>query len=665
MYQLAKRHVQRGLRRVNAEVGRPLLNAPDGDASSLYQPLPEGYIRLLSIHTGEDGSPNWSLATYPLNLAPRYDAVSYSWGDDKTPRWIKVNGFMLQIRKTLSILLKASVHRTPPLRPLWIDQISLNQEDDLEKAVQVPLMGKVYEKASRTIVWLGESDENTFDTLVFMKSVMKYSESNEDMGSIGEDHLHPQEWKDVRRYLQRPWFERLWVLQEVLLSDNIEILCHAQKPAFARPIDVLSWNELVRFERMLVERGAYGNLIDEDKSVLEGSRIGCSIHFMELVRGLLQRGGGHLPMSALREYHQTRRCLEPIDRVWGLLGLLSPKLRAKVHEAGIIDYSPAGRREFWRSYLAFMKVLHDFDVTDFSHVITDDIGRKSNVNLPSWCIDFNAPKLYNAFPAFRRFRAGSTGPNDSTGIIESSIRPTDGALSVTGHLLDQVSRVTSVCEVPSFRSDDAAAADNAPSQESLEEVRMFVDWLVDCNELCDETLSGSYRAKKLAMCLTMVAADGEPKTLDFAKIAAKREKKTEASIIIYAHISVINSFEAILRGDAEPPVILHDEYLPVLSEACDNRKVFATQQGRIGLGPPDLKMGDRICAITGAEALFAIRGADRDSWVDVERRSTLVAAPRPGQETFRLVGDAYVHGLMFGEAFTAAGRGPTRQLVLI
>ena len=663
MYQLAKRHVQRGLRRVNAEVGRSLLNAPDQDASSLYQPLPEGYIRLLSIHT-EDGTPNWRLTTYPLNLAPRYDAVSYSWGDDKTPRWIKVNGFMLQIRKTLSILLKASVHRTPPLRPLWIDQISLNQEDELEKAVQVPLMGEVYEKASRTIVWLGEPDETTFDTLIFMRSVMKYSESNEDMETIGKDHLHPQQWKDVRRYLQRPWFERLWVLQEVLLSHNIEILCHAQKPDFARPFDVLSWNELVRFERMLLKRGAYGNLVDENETLLERSGAGRSVHLMEVVRGLLQRRGGHLQMSDLREYHQTRRCLEPIDRVWGLLGLLSPKLRAKVREADIIDYSPAGRREFWRSYLAFMKVLHDFDVTDFFHVITDDIARESNVNLPSWCIDFNAPKLYNAFPTFRRFRAGSTGPSDSTG-IESSIGSTEFALSITGHVLDQVSRVTSVFELPSFRSDNAGAADNAPSQESLEEVRMFVDWLVDCNALCDETLSGSYRAKKLAMCLTMVAADREPKTLDFAKIAAKREKKTEASIIIYAHISVINSFEAILRGDAEPPVILHDEYLPVLTEACVNRKVFATQQGRIGLGPPDLKMGDRICAITGAEALFAIRGADRDSWVDVERRSTLVAAPRPGQETFRLIGDAYVHGLMFGEAFAAAGRGPTRQLVLI
>lgn len=195
---------------------------------------------------------------------------------------------------------------------------------------------------------------------------------------------------------------------------------------------------------------------------------------------------------------------------------------------------------------------------------------------------------------------------------------------------------------------------------------MFVDWLLDCNALCNETLSGSYRAEKFAMCLTMVATDRDPKTLEFAKNGAKREKVTEASIIIDAHTSLINSFEAILRGDTDPPEILHDDYLPALAAACDNRKVFATQQGRIGLGPPDLKIGDRICTITGAEALFAIRGADGDSWhVDVERRSTLVAAPAPVQKSFRLVGDAYVYGLMFGEAFAAAGRGPTRQLVLI
>lgn len=96
--------------------------------------------------------------------------------------------------------------------------------------------------------------------------------------------------------------------------------------------------------------------------------------------------------------------------------------------------------------------------------------------------------------------------------------------------------------------------------------------------------------------------------------------------------------------------------------------MFATQNGRIGLGPPGLKVGDRICAFVGAETLFAVRETDPGSGpADIERRSRLVEPPAPAQadqKTFRLVGDAYVHGLMFGEAFAAEGRGPTRQLVL-
>ena len=665
MYQLAKRQVQRGLRRINAEVSRPFVPAQDEDASSLYQPLPEGYIRLLSIHTEVDGTPNWRLESYSLNLAPRYDAISYSWGVDTTPRWIKVNRSMLKIRKTLSALLKASVNRNPPLRPLWIDAICLNQNDNAEKAVQVPLMAEVYKKASRTIVWLGEPDEGTFDTLIFMKTVMKYAESNDDIEDIGQNGLHPQQWADLSRYLQRSWFQRLWVLQEVLLSNNIEILCNARRADLSRGINVIAWKEVVRFEHMLQKRGAYSNLMGEDDEDFETFGIARSIYFMENLRGLLQRKGGHLNLSTLRQYHYSRHCHEPVDRVWGLLGLLSPKLRAQVHEAGIIDYSDAGRREYWRSYLAFMNVLHAFDATDFFHVITDDIGRKSNANLPSWCIDFNAPKLYHAFSAFRTFRAGLTGPNDHTS-IQSSIQPTNNALSVTGFLVDQVSDITSVFSSSIIRSNKPGKTDGTASEETLQEFRTLVNWLLDCGALCNKSLSGSDRATKLALCLTMVAADRDSKGLDFAKSAAKREKVTEASILIEAHTSLTESLEAMLRGDAEPPEILHDDYLTALAAACYNRRVFATRHGRIGLGPPDVKTGDQICAIIGAEALFALRSADYNSWhVEVERRSTLVAPPAAAEKTFRLVGDAYVHGLMFGEAFAAEGRGPTRKLVLV
>ena len=77
---------------------------------------------------------------------------------------------------------------------------------------------------------------------------------------------------------------------------------------------------------------------------------------------------------------------------------------------------------------------------------------------------------------------------------------------------------------------------------------------------------------------------------------------------------------------------------------CNNRRLFATKRGRIGLGPPDLQVGDKICAFIGSSRL---------------------APPPPSPETFRLIGDAYVHGLIYGEAFTTEGRGPKQRFVLV
>ena len=41
-------------------------------------------------------------------------------------------------------------------RILWIDAISINQQDFGEKNTQVQMMGEIYAGASRALVWLGE-----------------------------------------------------------------------------------------------------------------------------------------------------------------------------------------------------------------------------------------------------------------------------------------------------------------------------------------------------------------------------------------------------------------------------------------------------------------------------------------------------------------------------
>lgn len=60
-----------------------------------------------------------------------------------------------------------------------------------------------------------------------------------------------------------------------------------------------------------------------------------------------------------------------------------------------------------------------------------------------------------------------------------------------------------------------------------------------------------------------------------------------------------------------------------------SRKLFSTQHGMLGLGPSVLREGDLCCIIFGASVPFILR---------------------PVGSRYRLVGEAYVHGVMYGEA---------------
>lgn len=71
-------------------------------------------------------------------------------------------------------------------------------------------------------------------------------------------------------------------------------------------------------------------------------------------------------------------------------------------------------------------------------------------------------------------------------------------------------------------------------------------------------------------------------------------------------------------------------YLRFMNAALERRTFFSTSNGRIGLGPLDLQEDDIICIFHGAKVPHILRPASRAG-------------------TYILVGEAYVHGIMYGE----------------
>jgi hypothetical protein len=57
---------------------------------------------------------------------------------------------------------------------LWIDAIYINQGSDSdEKAIQVGIMDQIFQRASKTIAWLGEKGPETAEAMQLLKSITR------------------------------------------------------------------------------------------------------------------------------------------------------------------------------------------------------------------------------------------------------------------------------------------------------------------------------------------------------------------------------------------------------------------------------------------------------------------------------------------------------------
>ncbi|KAF1809644.1 HET-domain-containing protein [Eremomyces bilateralis CBS 781.70] len=152
-------------------------DTPAGLSQYRYTPFTgdSGGVRLLNFlpcDCGSAGNPccDLEIHRYFIDQAPPYVTLSYYWGDPTPSETVCINGAALKITKNLLIALR---YVGPRLRKrgllLWADGMCINQQDTEERGRQVAQMGEVYEKAKYVIAWLGEASFNFKATLKKMK----------------------------------------------------------------------------------------------------------------------------------------------------------------------------------------------------------------------------------------------------------------------------------------------------------------------------------------------------------------------------------------------------------------------------------------------------------------------------------------------------------------
>jgi hypothetical protein len=134
--------------------------AKDLGGGTKYQHKPfrdKNSIRLLELQPGcHHDEIHVALIDVSLSKPPEYEALSYVWGSRVPNKPIFCGYKKILVTENCLDALRRLRHKKRP-RTLWIDSICIDQNSQLERGHQVQLMGDVYSKAEKVIIWLGEA----------------------------------------------------------------------------------------------------------------------------------------------------------------------------------------------------------------------------------------------------------------------------------------------------------------------------------------------------------------------------------------------------------------------------------------------------------------------------------------------------------------------------
>lgn len=200
------------------------------DAIGIYKGLvvDQKKIRLLKLeltNNNDDDVLKAELVLKQLDENLRFWAVSYCWGGKpgKGPPYLEINGVEISVTKSLSDCLHC-LRRKKVEALIWADAVCINQEDDVEKAMQVRRMGSLYGLADQVVVWLGEPSDQDYDAMPTLATLHNQSVKPGTLlyGTLNQDL---QAGMHVNALLQRAWFTRAWVVQELVFGSQVTVFC--------------------------------------------------------------------------------------------------------------------------------------------------------------------------------------------------------------------------------------------------------------------------------------------------------------------------------------------------------------------------------------------------------------------------------------------------------
>jgi len=326
-------------------------------------------------------------------IIDHYTALSYVWGDATDTRTIWVNESPVQVTVNLYAALNDLQDEIRVLR-LWADALCINQQDDEEKNRQVMMMGRIYTLAHHTVIYLGP-------LTVASEALLKALASN--TGTGGEVIIGDLDRSVIDSgrldLLRRPWFNRVWVLQELVLARDPWVQCGKLR---------LRWNRIYDF--LYPTAQPQGSSMSREDMTLPGMQKLRNLYHASLFSGT--------PKPDLLDLVVSRRGLgvsDDRDMIFAHLGLASDLPDHRI----AVDY----KKSCGRVYEDFaLYVMEKFDISHITCHVEDIPPEQRMQGLPSWVPDWTWLPQHKQRYRFDRYQddKSSYNPRQKYFLIEES-----------------------------------------------------------------------------------------------------------------------------------------------------------------------------------------------------------------------------------------------------
>lgn len=333
--------------------------------SVIYDQLGAGEFRLIRLDSSKSQSDllHLNLEKYDLDDCPEYEATSYAWagehGDSKPSGPIFIGSFYdvaWQTDNCLSLLRYLRPNRG--IRMVWIDAICIDQANAHERGMQVAEMRSIYRKASRVVVYLGP------DTVQHSRRQHRPRARLDELGGNGENDT-----QDINGLLNRRYFSRVWVIQELVLAKSLVIpLYETDYHADSTCIERLNidWNDT---KASWFQHGAGGRVFLRDQ------------------------------LEELLAQTWASEASDPRDKLFGILGLVNTAVcDHKTHPTDKphpkMDYSllPNYTLSVKETFIGLAAYV--VTVLDQRHILEYAAGQKAESGYPTWTPDWRDQSIW-------------------------------------------------------------------------------------------------------------------------------------------------------------------------------------------------------------------------------------------------------------------------------